>query len=262
MIIERFLPPMRDVPLPLPKVDRDFALFFLKKNLPSFVWNTLRILENNPTSLPDTSIILQGRTVSGMRIDDMVQVKNFGDAAKFLADAVTNDSFALSIPMACGIHKFTGKEEALEWGQLRKHQVHVGDCTYIPPAPEEIPPLLQGGFDDLNGEFADPIERALNTFAFMSKLQPFYDANKRTAILMMNGVLISNGFHPLFIPAKAEAELNTALTGLYENGNSDPLKRVFCTAAESLYPLDVDYGERYAPGLPPGEEDSALSPGL
>lgn len=36
----------------------------------------------------------------------------------------------------------------------------------------------------------------------MSRSQFFFDANKRTSVLMMNGILLSNGYYPVTVLKK------------------------------------------------------------
>ena len=84
-MIESFFMPFDIRELALPMEMPRVATVFLRKNLAHFVYDTLRLLEKNPASLPDTQMILNGRTVPGLSVDDFLQIKYFGDAAKMLA---------------------------------------------------------------------------------------------------------------------------------------------------------------------------------
>lgn len=243
-MIEKFFAPITTIDLPLPESSSREATFFLRKNLPTFVYNTLRLLEKNPTNLPDTRMILEGRSVAGLSIDDLIQVKQFGDGAKLLAKMVDSGSFELAPDSLMPIHTIVGKEEALEWGVFRKGPVYVGDCVYLPPDAGDIPGIIKSGCHDLR-EISDPVARACNTFAFFFKTQPFYDCNKRTAMLAMNGILLSEGIYPLFIPAKLDSETGLAIDALYEHGDTDPLAEVFKKSTEIYYPENLDYGPRH-----------------
>lgn len=241
-----FFQPVKNVDLPLPVANRRTAVFFFRKNLPNFVYDTLRLLEKNPTSLPDTRLIIQGRSVGGLSIEDLMQVKHFADAAKALARDLLDGKFAVGVGQLCKIHSTAGKEEALEWGILRRSQVYVGNCSWIPPDHQNLPAIVRDGLGEAERIARNrPLEAAINAFAFCAKVQPFFDANKRTAMLFMNGILMSNGLYPLFIPAVLDEKTDAAITALYERGDSGKLLNVFSEACGLFYPENIDYGQRY-----------------
>ena len=60
-------------------------------------------------------------------------------------------------------------------------------------------------------------ERALVFFLFASLHMFFMDQNKRTAYLMMNGMLMSHGFDPLILTAEKLEEFKTLLLEFYES---------------------------------------------
>lgn len=230
--------------IPLPISNSKMAAFILKKNLAHYVYNTLTLLENNPSTLPQTELILEGYSVQGLSIDDLLQVKHFGDAAKSIIQKIETNSFNESLDTLREIHSLVAKEKALEWGIFRKHQVHIGGCEYIPPSPNEINEILEKGISEIN-QINNALERGIKAFAFFSKTQPFYDGNKRTAILYMNGVLLKNGFYPLFVPINLKNELNISIHQLYDNNLILPLVETFKKSCEVLWPEKIDYGERY-----------------
>ena len=52
---------------------------------------------------------------------------------------------------------------------------------------------------------------------FGAKSQFFFDGNKRTSRLMMNGVLLDNGYPILNIKAKDKLEFNKVMIEFYDN---------------------------------------------
>ncbi|WP_293705066.1 Fic family protein [uncultured Parasutterella sp.] len=154
-----------------------------RKNIVEITWNSMRSLENNPTTLPQTATILAGHSVGGISIFDLMQVKNYGDGAKALATTILNDKFTLSIQTACLLHNYVGKEDALEWGVIRSKDVSLHNISFVPPT-QNLETIIQNGFDFLQNEVTNPVERSIGVFLFMGRNQPFYDATKRTASLM------------------------------------------------------------------------------
>jgi Fic family protein len=211
------------------------AIKIFKKNFVEITWNCLSTFENNPASLPQTETILKGQSVSGISISDLMQVKNFGDGAKKLLEFLSSDTFGLDEKTASALHNFTGKEEALKWGKFRDRPVHIRGVGYNPPDAEDLPGIAQRGFSFLNHHISSPIERALGVFLFMARTQFFFDANKRTALLMMNGVLLQNGFYPVTFMQRDSEEFTKILNDFYNSANASGMMNFFAEATLKLY---------------------------
>ena len=223
--------------IPLPQEDKPgLALFIFKKNMAEIVWNSLGVFENNPSTLPQTETILQGRSVGGISIDELSQVKRFGDGTTYLIAAVKNGNFRLGMDFAKQLHAIIGKEEALEWGVLRSRQVHIHGVSHVPPAANKLPAPAESGFAFLCDQVSDPIERAIATFLFMSRTQFFFDCNKRTASLMMNGVLLSAGYYPIAVLKETAEEFNEKLRAFYNSGDGTEMFGYFSRVCSKLYP--------------------------
>ena len=194
------------------------------------------VFENNPSTLPQTETILQGQAVGGISIDQLTQVKRFGEGGRHLLAAVKSGNFRLDIKFAEQLHALVGKEEALEWGVLRDRQVHMHGVSHIPPAADKLPALAERGFACLREQVENPIERAIATFLFISRSQFFFDCNKRVAALMMNGVLLSEGFYPITVLRESAEEFNDKLKAFYNSGDATAMLHYFASTNARLYP--------------------------
>lgn len=215
--------------------DMKKASFIFKKNLASITWNCMSSLEKNPTTLPQTQTILKGQSVGGVSIFDLMQVKNYGDGAKELLRLLENKQFRLDLKTACAIHQFVGKEDALEWGCVRNMSVSIGGVEYCPPPAHQLEEIATTGFSYLENEIKDPRERAVATFLFMSRNQFFFDANKRTASLMMNGVLMQNGYWPIMILNQDSEKFHELLGEFYETGDANGMMKFFSSSVKKMY---------------------------
>ena len=223
------------VQLPIPSVgDAKKASALFEKNLAAITWSCMRTLENNPATLPQTETILKGQSVGGISIFDLMQVKHYGDGAKKLVELLKSGTFALDKASACAIHAVTAKDEALEWGIFRTSSVTLHGIGYEPPAAEKLSSIAQRGFAFLE-TIPDPRERAVGLFLFMARNQFFFDANKRTASLMMNGVLIQNGFFPITILNQDSEVFHERLGRFYETGNANGMMGFFAEICRKLF---------------------------
>lgn len=188
--------------------DRGKSCSFFLQSLATFTWNTLRSFEDNPATLTQTTSILAG--------------------------LIQEDKFELSTSTACHLHNYVGKEDALEWGIIRSRVVSLHNISFVPPT-KDLENIIQNGFHFLQHEVANPVERAIGVFLFMTRHQPFYDANKRTASLMMNGCLMANGYSPITVLNQNSEEFHRELGSFYESGNANNMFRFFQKTIQELY---------------------------
>lgn len=235
-------------PIPFAEGGVREAVFLWKKNMPGLVWNTLASFENNPSTLPQTETILQGYTVGGLKIDDMMQVKRFGDACRKLAAMIDDGTFRLDATTACALHEIVGQEEALEWGVLRKRgELGIRFVDYTPPRGELIPALAERGFPFLS-RIENSKERAFITFLWCARTQLFYDCNKRTALLMLNGILLSTGYLSFGILNTEREYFNKYLRDFYDTGNATKILSFFSETCQKIYPQRSINSRKEQPG--------------
>ena len=205
----------KPIAIPLPHENKPgLALFMFKKNMAGIVWNSLGVFENNPSTLPQTETILQGQSVGGISINELGQIKRFGDGAVKLAASVKSGDFRLDMEFAKQLHAIIGQDEA-----------------------NELPALAENGFSFLREQITNPVERAIATFLFMSRTQFFFDCNKRTASLMMNGTLFSAGYYPITVLKETTEEFNEKLRAFYNSGDGTEMFRYFGSVCTTLYPV-------------------------
>lgn len=215
--------------------DTEKATYIFNQNLVDITWNCMRTLEQNPSTLPQTRTILNGKSVDGLDVNDLLQVKNYGDGARELVRLLRAGEFGVNIGTACALHRFVGFKDALEWGTLRNLNTGIHDVEYVPPSFEKLPSLAEKGFEFLTSEVKDPKEQAVAVFLFMARTQFFFDANKRTASLMMNGCLMLNGYWPITVLNQESVEFHQKLGQFYESGNADEMMAFFEKTVKKLY---------------------------
>lgn len=181
------------------------------------------LLEGINFTLPEIQTLIDGITVGGHALSDQQIALNQAKAWEQLFDDVKAGNFVFSRAYACLLHGIAGKEEALEWGQLRSGSVTIAGTDYMPPAAKELPEL----FDCLEGELAkidDVYNKATLAFLRMARAQFFYDVNKRMGRFMMNGILLTHGYPVINVPAKRQLEFNEKMLAFYDTNNPAPMQ--------------------------------------
>ena len=178
-------------------------------------------LEGNPFTYGAVQRVVAGRTVAkGYEPSDKDQVQNLTNCTHKLIELVEAGTFALDKKTFTVLHGIVAKEEALEWGNFRgegqeqHYTPHVGlgmEQDYVPQATLPGAPKLNEIFRKAVVELeklVEPFERATAFFLFGALQQFFFDGNKRTSRMMMNGILMSHGIDAISIPASRADEFN------------------------------------------------------
>lgn len=213
--------------------DKEKALFIAKKVFAELVFDVQR-LEGMPFTMPEVQTYIQGVTVGGHKVSDVEKLKQQKLGWEALIDLVKTDSFSLTKKTACSIQKVLGKGEALEPGQFRSGQVGIAGTEYKPPQASELDEIFEQVIQKIL-ELKDVREQAYRLHLDFARNQFFWDGNKRTGLLMLNGHLMSNGYSPLSIPAKRLTEYNAGMIDFYESGDRAKMMAFLRECHKAMY---------------------------
>jgi len=193
------------VPAEIPHASVERAVFRYRRMLAEYVWDA-GVLEGNPFTFVEVKTLLDGVTVGGRRLSDQEQILNLADSSKVLLKLVSERKFVLDKSTFCKLHAIVARNETLEWGHFRGEgaeagmtpDVALGARGRFTPLPTEVGArelnsVFARGVRALEDEVAMAFERALTFFVFGALQQFFFDGNKRTSRLMMNGAPMSAG---------------------------------------------------------------------
>ena len=205
------------------------ACFRVRKVLEGVVHDTVA-LEGNPFTLPEVKTLLEGVTVGGHRLDDERQVLNQAASWKALLAAVDRGTFELDKATFCDLHALVAREEALEWGAFRTGSVTIAGTNFEPPPWESLASIFEEGQETLN-RIDGLHERAIAMYLFGALNQFFYDGNKRTSRLMMNGILLGAGEEAISVPARRRLEFNEAMIRFYDSLDGTEMMRFMASCS-------------------------------
>lgn len=197
------------------------SLMLAKRQLSELVYDAVN-LEGIPFTLPEIQTLLDGITVGGHKVTDQEIVLNQANAWRILFRWVEQGDFSISAQRTCELHAIAGKNEALAWGKFRTGSVTIAGTDYMPPGSEELPLLFESLVNELH-KIADIYDRAIHVFLTMARSQFFYDVNKRMGRFMMNGLLLSEGYPVINLPAKRQLEFNILMLEFYQTGQQNPM---------------------------------------
>ena len=191
-------------------------IFLAKKVLVSNIYNSAR-LEGINTSYPDTKTILEGVNVPSLRLDEINCILNLRDAWNFTLSNIDTD---ITLDFICKVNSFVSRNESLEWGVLRTGKVGINGVDYIPDIPNREDVITN--INEILKE-ENITSRSLNLMLYLMRSQIFWDGNKRTAMIVANKLLISNGCGIISIKEENINEFNKLLTEYYNTGNKDKI---------------------------------------
>lgn len=201
--------------------DRARATFRVRKTLAEVVHDTAA-LEGNPMTFPEVQTLLDGITVGGHRVADAEQVLNQAASWKRLLQLVSEGRFKPDAETACELQGILARNEALEPGRFRTGDVSVAGTAHKPPPARELPVEFEAGTIRLGG-IPCVFTRAMCTCLMMARQQFFWDGNRRTGRLLMNGMLLSAGHDAICVPAKRQQEFNEKMLGFYDTAEAEPM---------------------------------------
>ena len=196
--------------------NKELSLFLAHKDRIDFIYNTAA-LEGNAMTYPEVQALLEGVTVGRHKLSDEQQILNQNESVNLLLEMVKKEEFEINKSILLKLHEKVAFKEALSWGKFRSGNVRIGGTEYLPPKSSELDKIFDDGIKELE-KISHPIIRAITYFLFGAKCQFFYNGNKRTSRLIMNGILLKDGYPILNIKVKDKLEFNTQMLEFYDRG--------------------------------------------
>jgi Fic family protein len=133
-----------------------------------------------------------------------------------------SEEFEVSQKIACELNALVAKGEALHEGIFRTGSVSIAGTKMKPPKAEELSSIFE---NLLEAQFLieNPIERGIATFLSCAKNQFFWDGNKRTGRLLMNGILLSAGQDIITVSASCREEFHTTMIDFYDSNDASSM---------------------------------------
>ncbi|MHD0294239.1 hypothetical protein [Rhodococcus qingshengii] len=212
---------------------RDEIVDTFQKKIPDFVWNTAA-LEGNSFTRVEVHTLLGGESVRGHTSSEILQIEDTAEAYEWLLEQIRTNSFSWERETADHYNSILARHEALAAGQFRISEVsvHLGDRgSYTPPTSLSLEDHYRAGVSAIaNIERLD--ERALAYFAFGARAQFYFDGNKRTSRHVMNGLLMSAGYHAIIVPNSRRLEFDQACVRMFADADATEIMQFLASCAD------------------------------
>ncbi len=198
-------------------------------------------IEGNSLTLRETFLIInEGITVKGKPLKDHLEAKDHHAALQYLYELVELDKRnTISEQLIRSLHQLITLETDKEWaGVYRNANVIITGTKHQPPDVLEVPHRMRELIDwlQVNQTYFHTIEIATLLHHQLVHVHPFFDGNGRTARLLMNVVLMQNGF-PLTIILKNDRKKYYRVLARADKNYFKPLTLFIAQAVERT--LDI-----------------------
>ena len=206
----------------------------VRRILDRIVYDTVA-LEGNSLTFQQVRKLLAGELEEQHPTSDRDQVLNQAASWNELLHQVEAGSFRCTAEVFKALHALVAREEALYWGRFRDEPVTISGTEYRPPAHQELEERFTHGMARIR-DISETHAKAMAMFLFAARNQFFFDGNKRTGRLMMNGILLRAGQEAISIPFPRQGEFDDAMLRFYESGDGEEMMKFLasCSLNENL----------------------------
>lgn len=196
---------------------------------------TSNAIEGNTLTRRETALVVEkGITVGGKSLAEHLEATNHADALDWVKTQVKRKPHQISIQDILRIHNIILKGvDDSHAGHFRSVPVRVSGSTVVFPNPRKVPDLMDELCDWLGKKpNLHSVELAAEAHYRLVTIHPFVDGNGRTARLLMNMILMMQGFPPAIIRKRDRLAYITALEKAQIGGSKDAYLKLIRKATD------------------------------
>ncbi len=196
---------------------------------------TSNALEGNTLTRLETAMVVEkGITVGGKTLHEHLEATNHARALDFVHKLVAQQPSAITRQDILAVHEIILKSiDDENAGRYRTVPVRITGAAVILPNPRKVPDLMDEFHAWLTSAPAlHPVAFAAQAHYRLVTIHPFVDGNGRTARLLMNLLLLMQGYPPAIIRPRDRMAYISALESAQLGGSQQPYEDIIAAAAE------------------------------
>ena len=196
---------------------------------------TSNAIEGSTLNRSETALVIEkGITVRGKTLREHLEATNHAKAIDFVRSMIEKGHQFISEDDIKNIHKIVLAGIDDEWaGKYRLRQVFITGAPQEPPGPEEVPYRMKKLIEWLKDQQGvHPVKVAADLHYRFVVIHPFVDGNGRTTRLLMNLVLMQNGYPIAIIKTEEREAYIDAIRKATVTGNLDDFYSLVFGAVE------------------------------
>jgi excisionase family DNA binding protein len=199
---------------------------------------TSNAIEGNTLTRAETALVVEkGITVKGKSLKEHLEATNHVEALEYVQTLVGKKRQDLTENDILEIHRLIlNKIESESAGRYRTQHARLTQSDVVLPNPLKIPDLIKEFIEWLVGDNPDHIIKiAADAHYKLVSIHPFSDGNGRTSRLLMNLLLMQEGFPPAIVRKEDRlAYINSLEKAQKGNGLDDFYNLIYEAVDRSL----------------------------
>lgn len=202
---------------------------------------TSNAIEGNTLTRRETELAIEEQITTGAKpINDYLEARNHANAFDFICEAAKN-KVQIDENYVLQIHKIilSGIDDS-NAAFYRSVKVRISGSQTILPNPLKVPDLMSDFGKWLLEKDNDVLIKAIEAHYRLVSIHPFVDGNGRTARLLLNSILLENGYAPIIIRKIDRKRYLTALETYQTKINSEPYYKFMLSALNRSLKMMID----------------------
>lgn len=212
---------------------------------------TSNAIEGNTLTRQETALVIEkGLTVKGKSLVEHLEAVNHGEAVDYIHDLATRTTRQeLTRRDLLSLHQLIlHRVDDPNAGRYRDIQVSIAGTDVILPSPLKVPELMEEFLRWLVADHAEHIATiAAEAHYRLVSIHPFVDGNGRTARLLMNLLLVQEGYPPAIISNSWRDDYLTSLETAQITGNKQLFYDLIYRAISTSLDIYLNQDEKPLP---------------
>jgi len=197
---------------------------------------TSNAIEGNTLTRQETALVVEkGLTVRGKSLSEHLEAHNHANALDFVKSSVGKSSDQLTEHDILDIHGLILRGiDDVNAGRYRSVPVRIAGSIVVLPNPMKVAQLMEALVAHIRQQATTvhPVELATLAHYELVTIHPFSDGNGRTARLLMNLILMQNGYPPAILSKRQRERYITSLEHAQLGGSRDPFDQLIAKSVE------------------------------
>lgn len=189
-------------------------------------------IKGNRLSRDEVRAILENLSEKVEKDQDILEIINHSKAFRYMKMFLKKNTY-LDEDAVKEINAIVVEDISIG-GIYRNVNLMIPGRKHVPPSPEKAYYKMKKYFSEMPDIMQDNIiEKAIYSYAMFMKIHPFVDGNSRTGKLIMNYVLMKDGFLPVYIPKDRYKEYVQAFELFASEDQLEPLTNLISEFEEA-----------------------------
>ncbi len=189
--------------------------------LVEFTYNS-NAIEGNTLTLRETALVLEGVTIDKKPLKDHLEAVGHRDAFLYVEQLVT-DKVKLTESVIRAIHSLVLIDRPDDKGVYRRIPVTIMGAYHEPPQPYLVPVQMEQLIAGQKETKRHPIEGAALFHLRFEGVHPFIDGNGRTGRLVLNLMLMQQGYPPIDVKFADRSRYYACFDSNYRDNTAAPM---------------------------------------